>query len=407
MLHQECQPLILRVVSSPRDLAADLAAEIQAAIAESSRAVAAPPPISTGGGEDNARAALRKSEAHLTPTIPDSAPLSGAKRLSVRLLRFLWRDQSSFNALMIEAINELAGAVAGQRGSVAGLKAELVRHDEKIQKWVAEVERWREESERRLAIEYGRLAALGTVARGPTSPAAPPAAPAPIPPGVYSLFEERFRGTPESIDRKQRFYLRFLRPLPGPVLDAGCGRGEFLSMLAAEGISGSGIDVNPIAVAECRSRGLDASEGDALANLAGRPAGGLGAVVAFQVVEHWTPENIFAFLCLARRAMASGGVLIVETINSNSLSALKAFFLDPSHVRPVPPEALQFLVEAAGFADARIEYRGELPASERLVETTENDRLLNRLLFAPQDYAVIARVPTPANGKRETGNDVR
>ena len=78
---------------------------------------------------------------------------------------------------------------------------------------------------------------------------------------------------------------------------------------------------------------------------------------------------------------------------TDSLSALKAFFLDPSHVRPVPAQALKFLAEAAGFADARIEYRAPLPDTERLEEASDNDVKLNRLLFAPQDYALIARVP--------------
>ena len=86
--------------------------------------------------------------------------------------------------------------------------------------------------------------------------------------------------------------------------------------------------------------------------------------MAFQVVEHWAPEGIFRFLQLARRALAPGGVLIAETINVDSLSALRAFYLDPTHVRPVPPDALRFLAEAAGFTDARIEYRSPLPAAE-------------------------------------------
>jgi len=91
--------------------------------------------------------------------------------------------------------------------------------------------------------------------------------------------------------------------------------------------------------------------------------------------------------------LAPGGVLIAETINADSVSALRAFYLDPTHVRPVPPDALRFLAEAAGFSEARIEYRSPLPASERLEEISENDRKLNALLFAAQDYALIARVP--------------
>ena len=177
------------------------------------------------------------------------------------------------------------------------------------------------------------------------------------------------------------------------MLDVGCGRGEFLELLKAEGIASSGVESNPVSVEAARARGLSVEGADALQLLGGRPAGALGAVVAFQVVEHWPPEGIFRFLQLSRRALAPGGVLVAETINVDSLSALRAFYLDPTHVRPVPADALRFLAEAAGFADARIEYRSPLPASDRLAGSDENARKLNALLFAPQDYALIARVP--------------
>jgi len=81
----------------------------------------------------------------------------------------------------------------------------------------------------------------------------------------------------------------------------------------------------------------------------------------------------------------------------SSISAWKAFYLDPSHVRPVPAEALAFLAEAAGFTQTRIEYHAPLPAAERLEERSENDAKLNRLLFAEQDYALVARVPRATN----------
>ncbi len=180
------------------------------------------------------------------------------------------------------------------------------------------------------------------------------------------------------------------------VLDVGCGRGEFLRLLGSAGIAGRGVEVNPVSAKAARNEGLDVEEGDALALLEGFPAGSLGAVVAFQVVEHWSPGEIFRFLQHARRVLAGGGVVVAETINSDSLSALRAFYLDPTHVRPVPPEALRFLAEAAGFTETRIEYRSPLPAAERLEEKSENEKRLNALLYAPQDYALIGRVPISA-----------
>jgi SAM-dependent methyltransferase len=354
----------------PNDLKRVLADEIRAAIAETAPGPGGDAPEDPAS--QAARVALRRAEEVLTPSVPDGAPLSALKKLAIRGMRFLWRNQSSFNALSLSA-------GAGLSDGLDRLRAET------------------EELTRRAGIQEARLTLAETrTAAAPAPGAAPPptaAAPAPLPPGVYALFEERFRGSRGDIARAQRFYLDFLKELPGPVLDVGCGRGEFLELLAGAGIPGTGIESNPVSVESCRKAGLSVEEGDALERLASHPSGTLGAVVALQVVEHWPPETIFRFLQEARRALAPGGVLIAETINADAVSAMRAFYMDPTHVRPVPAETLRFLAEAAGLTDTRIEWRSPLPAAERLEERSENDRRLNALLFAAQDYALVARVP--------------
>jgi SAM-dependent methyltransferase len=358
-------------VESDKTLEQELAEEIRAAVAK-----AVPAALPEMEPEPGAPDPLRRAEQHLTPSIPEGARLFGLKTALLRGFRFLWRDQAAFNSLTLEAFLRL------QRDweiRFAGFREAADRE--------------RVDSRRRAAVQDARLAVLeGAGAREPATPAS--SAPPPeeeIPAGVYSLFEERFRGTPAAVAEGQRAYLVHLRGLPGPVLDVGCGRGEFLALLREEGIAASGIESSPVCVRLCREAGLEVEEGSAPELLAGKPKESLGAIVAFQVVEHWPAGRIFSFLARARRALRPGGVLIAETINTDSLSALRAFFLDPTHVRPVPAAALSFLAEAAGFVDTRIEYRAALPPGERLVEATENDVKLNRLLFGPQDYALIAR----------------
>jgi SAM-dependent methyltransferase len=354
----------------PNDLKRVLAEEIRAAIAES----ASPP---TGAGNEagsataDVRGALGRASDVITPSVPAGAPLERLKGLLIRGLRVLWRNQAAYNSLALTVSSGLADAV------------DRLRQDA-------------EELSRRLGVQEARLTLLEGAAPTELAPGAGPVSPeppTPFPPGVYALFEERFRGRPEEIERAQRPYIELMKGLPGPVLDVGCGRGEFLRLLAAAGIRASGVDANPVSVEAGRAAGLSVERGDAIDVLSRRPAGGLGAVVAFQVVEHWPAETILRFLQEARRSIAPGGLLIAETINADSVSAMRAFYLDPTHVRPVPPAALRFLAEAAGFVDVRVELRSELPAAERLEEESENDRKLNALLFGPQDYAVIGRVP--------------
>lgn len=359
-------------MNRPVDSKRVLAEEIRAAIAET-----APPPGALREGGDaataDARASMRRATEALTPSVPPGAPLEPVKRLAIRALRFLWRNQSSFNSLSLDASSQLADALDRLR---------------------AEADRRFDELARRAVVQEARLtlAESAAPARGSVSTPASGRAPS-LPPGVYALFEERFRGSPAKIAEGQRFYLDLLRGVPGPVLDVGCGRGEFLRLLEEAGMAAGGIESNAVCAEACRREGLDVEEGDALELLGRRPAGKLGAVVAFQVVEHWSPEVILRFLQEARRALAPGGLFVAETINSDSISALRAFYLDPTHVRPVPPEAFRFLAEAAGFTDVRIEYRSPLPASERLEERSDNERKLNALLFGAQDYALVGRAP--------------
>lgn len=383
-------------MSAEKDLTAALAEEIRAAVAKTAPAPrpGSPPSTSQAALEDVGKP-LERAEAHLTPVVPAGVPLASVKRLALRAARFLWRDQTSFNALSLEAMIGLRQAAEEARGALASLSVQLQDLRRETEDWKRDVDAFDAAWMRRAAIQDGRLARLESV--GVASPAAAavpqPGAPDLLPAGVYSLFEERFRGSPEDVAAKQAFYLPFLSGAPGAVLDAGSGRGEFLRLLRSRDIPARGVEINPISVEACRSDGLDVSEGDALEALADAPSGSLGGVVAFQVVEHWSATMTFRFLQEARRALHAGGVLIVETINTDSLSALRAFFLDPTHVRPVPPDALQFLAESAGFVDLRIEYRGALPEAERLAENSANDEKLNRLLFAPQDYALIGRTP--------------
>ena len=222
----------------------------------------------------------------------------------------------------------------------------------------------------------------------------------------YVGFEQRFRGDQDTVLATLRDrYLPHLRGA-GPVLDLGCGRGELIRTLAAEGIEGAGVDLDGGMVAEARGAGIDAHHGDAVEFLRSQPEHSWGAVTAIHVVEHLQLDTLIELLELAATRLKPGGVLIAETPNPATLLVLgNSYILDPTHVWPLHPSLLGFLCERAGFRDVEFlygspadDYRLDLLPTEgdtAAVAAALNPSLerLNQVLFGPQEYAVIARTP--------------
>jgi O-antigen chain-terminating methyltransferase len=223
----------------------------------------------------------------------------------------------------------------------------------------------------------------------------------------YLALEDRFRGSESLIAERVAVYLPYLDG-GGAVLDLGCGRGEALDVLRSAGVDARGVDSSAEMVRRCRERGVPAEQGDLVVVLAAQPEGRLRGVVSFHVVEHLPVESLRGVVRLAWRALAPGGVLILETPNPLSLVvAARNFWLDPTHRRPVHPAALQWLYEEAGFVEIERRDLQPFPPGERLPEVDPSgltpelaalayqvnalrDRL-DELLFGCQDYALIGR----------------
>lgn len=256
----------------------------------------------------------------------------------------------------------------------------------------------------RLAELRARLDVLDKRVRSLLERSSPPPD-APVLPATFDYvgFEHRFRG--DSAVVLARTEERYFDLLDGasPVLDVGCGRGEVLAALADRGVEGIGIDLDAGMVAEAKAAGVDARQGDALAFLADAEPASLGAVIAIQVVEHLELDALLSLVELAHARLRPGGRLIFETPNPASLIVLgNSYLLDPTHVRPLHPSLLSFLVERAGFADVRLGFyepatgyhlpllEGDVADEPWARRVNEAFRKLNDVLFGPQDYAVIA-----------------
>jgi SAM-dependent methyltransferase len=169
----------------------------------------------------------------------------------------------------------------------------------------------------------------------------------------YAAFEDLFRGPAVRVLDAQRPYLDLVRDHQ-PVLDLGCGRGEFLTLLAGEGIAAAGVDGDPGMVARCRALGLEVAHADLNAHLEGIPDGTLGTVFAAQVIEHLPVQQLTRMLDLALRKLAPGGLLIAETVNPHRIASLKTFWVDLTHQHPIFPEVALALCAIAGFESAYV-----------------------------------------------------
>ena len=253
----------------------------------------------------------------------------------------------------------------------------------------------------------------GATALSPATTASVHLSSDPLAAHTYVAFENVFRGDPQLIAERQQSYIDLFRGRQD-VLDIGCGRGEFLKLLQAHGTWSRGIDLNHEMVALCRADGLDVTEADALTYLRQCRDGELGGLIALQVVEHLPPDYLLELIDEAHRVLSPGSPLLLETINVASWSAFFSSYLrDITHLRPLHPDTLRFLVDAAGFADTEVQLRAPVAAAQQLARTPERTRLttpqddsgqglaalydsidrnvnlLNDLIFAPQDYAVV------------------
>ena len=329
-----------------------------------------------------------------------AAPKTVMRKLVRWYVEPIAAEQRAFNGAVLRLIDDVTAWTASGLHAATEHADALSERLDRLEREVAA----RAGGENRLE---DRLLRLERRPAGTAQPAAAPVAAPAAAPFDYFAFEGRMRENRDEIRRRQAAYVDDFRDA-APVLDVGCGRGEFLGLLRDAGIEARGVDADADMAAFCRGEGLDVEHADALAYLEATAESSLGGVFAAHVVEHLPPPVLVRFLDLAATRLRPGGVLVLETPNPVSLVALKHYFADLTHVQPLVPETLAFLVRQAGLDVAETRYLNEPPAEERMrqvelpadaryaaaQEALDADvRRLNEVVFGPQDYAVVARRP--------------
>lgn len=213
----------------------------------------------------------------------------------------------------------------------------------------------------------------------------------------YYDFENYFRGSRELIKERQSMYISYFKD-KGEILDVGCGRGEFLELLAENGIEAYGVDLYEEFVLLCKDFGLKAFCDDAINAIS--KAQNLGGIFAGQLIEHLKLEEIVELCRSSYNALKEGGCLILETPNPMTLAIYtNSFYVDPSHQKPVHPMTMKYILEKQGFRDVQIVFSESsrmpfsIPAIEgdNFEEFNKSMKIVENIMFGCQDYAVIAQ----------------
>jgi 2-polyprenyl-3-methyl-5-hydroxy-6-metoxy-1,4-benzoquinol methylase len=170
----------------------------------------------------------------------------------------------------------------------------------------------------------------------------------------YFGFEEIFRGSESLVKERQAVYVQFFAQ-SNLVLDIGCGRGEFLELLAEKNINAIGIDTNSQMISHCNKKGLtNIIQQDCNHFLGNIAENSIDGIFSAQFIEHLEFELFYEFLKLSRRKLMTNGIFIAETVNPHCIEAMKTFHVDLTHVKPLFPEVTLFLCRSAGFTRAEI-----------------------------------------------------
>lgn len=207
----------------------------------------------------------------------------------------------------------------------------------------------------------------------------------------YVAFEQLFRGSEKTIKKRQRAYGKMFAGRRR-VLDLGCGRGEFLELGSDYNFTPTGVDFNQHMVEACTRKGLKACRADIFEHLKTVEDSSLDGIFSAQLIEHVPPQAISKLISLCQQKLAPGGLLVLETVNPACAKAMGEFYLDPTHVRPVPARMVGFLMQRAGLE--LLKFRFSAPTSDKRKELLEFTTGWPDEVSYYQDYAAVATKPS-------------
>jgi cyclopropane fatty-acyl-phospholipid synthase-like methyltransferase len=135
------------------------------------------------------------------------------------------------------------------------------------------------------------------------------------------------------------------------ILDLGCGHGALIYFARKAGFKNiTGVDRSPEQVTEAKRLGIEGvCEGDLMRSLESLADESLDAVIAFDVIEHFTKEELLPFIDEVYRVLLKGGKWIIHTPNGEAPFGARMYFWDYTHELAFTRTSISQILKSSGF----------------------------------------------------------
>jgi 2-polyprenyl-3-methyl-5-hydroxy-6-metoxy-1,4-benzoquinol methylase len=154
-------------------------------------------------------------------------------------------------------------------------------------------------------------------------------------------------------------YRRDIRPwlpLPsaGQVIDIGCGQGELVRLLLADGYDALGIDLSAEQAAIAQEADSDRIRHGDFKHMLMERTNVLAAVTATDFLEHLTKDEVLEAFDHVISALAPGGVFVARVPNAVSPLGGHIRYGDFTHESSFTARSVRQLAAAAGFSSVAV-----------------------------------------------------
>jgi SAM-dependent methyltransferase len=148
------------------------------------------------------------------------------------------------------------------------------------------------------------------------------------------------------------------------ILDLGCGHGALIYFLHQAGYHNVvGVDVSPDQAAEATRLGIEGiREGDLLETLRNQPNHSQDVVIAFDVIEHFTKDELLPFVDEVLRVLKPGGRWLIHSPNGESPFVGAIRYGDMTHEQAFTRASLSQLLLSSEFSRVECHESGPIPA---------------------------------------------